>query len=186
MKFCYHSDVLCVRRFQNAKRNIVLCEIPKALSNALLSLPPSAKKTSGDMDCKCSLFCKQQSKYICATDFFQIVNGILTKCVHFDVFLTTLESAEPWLTKQKPPQNWDGRWLRWLAGHHITCRAPVTVSTRTMKENILRVSLTALYVALFKHNSIQHCCQTLDNIWSHKHIHMFFQMTFGILKEKKK
>lgn len=62
--------MLCVIRFQNAKRNIALCEISKALSNVTLSLPPSAKKTSGDMDCKCILFCKQQSKYICATDFF--------------------------------------------------------------------------------------------------------------------
>lgn len=167
-------------------RNIALWEISKVLSNVILSLPPSAKKTSGDMDCKCILFCKQQSKYICATDFFfQIVNGVLTKFVHFDVFLNNFGICKT-LTKSTEATA-QLRWKRhrWLACHHIACRAPYTVSIRTTKENTLRVSLTALYVALFKYNSIQHCCQTLDNIWSHKHIHMFFQMTFGILKEKK-
>lgn len=95
MKFYYHSDASCVVRFQNAMRNIALCEISKVLSNVILPLPPSAKKTSGDMDCKCILFRKQQSKYICATDFFQIVNGVLTKFVHFDVFLNNFNLQNP-------------------------------------------------------------------------------------------
>lgn len=53
------------------KGNIPFREISRTLSNVLLSIPPSAKKTSGDIDCKCILFCKQQSKYICVTDFFK-------------------------------------------------------------------------------------------------------------------
>lgn len=53
------------------KGNISLCEIFTALSNVFLSIPPNAKKTSGDIDCKCILFCKQQSKYICVADFFK-------------------------------------------------------------------------------------------------------------------
>lgn len=108
MKFCYHSDASCVTRFQNAMRNIALCEISKVLSNVILSLPPSAKKTSGDMDCKCILFCKQQSKYICATDFFQIVNGVLTKFVHFDVFLNNFGICKTLTNNQKQLHSCDG------------------------------------------------------------------------------
>lgn len=44
VKFCYHVDVLCVIRSYIAKRNISLCEISRALSNVILSIPPSAKK----------------------------------------------------------------------------------------------------------------------------------------------
>lgn len=126
-----------------------------------------------------------QNIFVLLIFFFQIVNGVLTKFVHFDVFLNNFGICKT-LTKSTEATA-QLRWKRhrWLACHHIACRAPYTVSIRTTKENTLRVSLTALYVALFKYNSIQHCCQTLDNIWSHKHIHMFFQMTFGILKEKK-
>lgn len=35
---------------------------------------------------------------------------------------------------------------------------------------------------LLKDHSIQHGCQALNNIGSHQHINMFFQMPFGILR----
>lgn len=60
-----------LQNFKMQKGNIPFREISRALSNVFLSIPPSAKKTSGDTDCKCILFCKQQSKYICVTDFFK-------------------------------------------------------------------------------------------------------------------